>query len=193
MLSANTGYYRKIAKWIGATLSASGGYTNNITITNGQLQYIPSKYYSASSKMSFTINEWYEGDLSYNFFANTFNNSSGNTNELQRHTITGTGTLTLPYKIRFIYYLNYIHNEGITASFNPDFILTNATVEKSFDKPKGLVFRVQGFDVFNNYPNVQRTFGDNYFEDRSANRLGRFFMFSLIYKFTYFPGKNKSA
>lgn len=188
----NTGYYLKAAKWIGVTISSSGSYSNGITITNGQLQNIPSQYLSFSSKLIMTTGKWYDGDINYNFNISSLTNSTGTTNTLQRHTITTTGTFTIPFKIRFIYFLNYIHNEGITASYNPDFILINTTLEKTFKKPKGVVLRAQGFDVFNNYPNVQRIWGDNFYEDRNTNRLGRFFIFSLIYKFSYFPNKTLS-
>jgi hypothetical protein len=174
---------------VNSNISANTGYTNNIVIANNQLLNLPNTYYSLAAKLVFTFGEWYEGDITYNYSNTNIQSTNNTSNVLQKHAVVNTATFTLPYKIRFIYYLNYIHNEGLTAAYNPDFVLVNATVEKSFFKSGSLVVRVQGFDVFNNYPNLQRTFGDNYYEDRSVNRLGRFFMFSLIYKFNYFPNK----
>ena len=52
-----------------------------------------------------------------------------------------------------------------------------------------LGLRVQAFDVFNNYPTVQRNIADNYYEDVAVNRIGSYLMFSVVYKFTSFPGK----
>jgi len=184
-------YSNKISKHVSYSLSANGNQSSNITITNGVQQLIPNTTWGATARLSFNNIDWYEGDLSYSLRNNRLTTISGITNNLQTHTVSATGIFTLPLQFRIIYFINYIHNEGLTASYNPDFMLFNGTVEKSFNKPKGVTLRVQGFDVFNNYPNVQRTFGDNYYEDRLANRLGRFFIFSLVYKFTYFPNKGK--
>lgn len=190
--SASAGYSLKTSKILSVSISGNAGYNNNISYINSQLLSIPNKNASGTAKLTAMVADWYEGDVSYNYYISSISATNNTVTNLQRHTITTTGTFTLPYQIRFIYYLNYLHNEGITASFNPDFVLVNATVEKAFKKPKGLVLRAQGFDVFNDYPNVQRTLGDNYYEDRSANRLGRFFIFSIIYKFSYFPAKQSS-
>ncbi len=184
-------YNNKISKYLSYSLAASGNQSSNITITNGVQQLIPNTTWGASARLSFNNIDWYKGDISYNIRNNRLTTISGTTNDLQTHTVSVTGIFTLPLQFRIIYFINYIHNEGLTASYNPDFMLFNGTVEKSFNKPKGVTLRLQGFDVFNNYPNVQRTFGDNYYEDRQANRLGRFFIFSLVYKFTYFPYKEK--
>ncbi len=187
----NTNYHNKITKHINYSISASANQNNNISITNGVQQLIPNTTWGLATRLSFNNIDWYEGDISYNIRNNRLTTISGTTNDLQTHTISATGIFTLPLQFRIIYFINYIHNEGLTAAYNPDFMLFNGTIEKSFNKPKGVTLRLQGFDVFNNYPNVQRTFGDNYYEDRQANRLGRFFIFSLVYKFTYFPYKDK--
>lgn len=184
-------YNSKLNKYISYSLAASGNQSSNITITNGVQQLIPNTTWGLAARISFNNIDWYEGDITYNIRNNRLTTISGITNDLQTHTVAATGTFILPLQFRIIYFINYIHNEGLTASYNPDFMLFNGTIEKSFNKPKGVTLRAQGFDVFNNYPNVQRTFGDNYYEDRQANRLGRFFIFSLVYKFTYFPYKDK--
>ncbi len=188
-INGNAGYYKKIIKWLGASLSANGNQSNNIVITNNNKQIIPNQSAGGTMRIIFNGLDWYEGDVSYNYRVSKITNTAGITNSLQTQIINSSGTFTLPLQIRFIYFLNYIKNDGLLGNANPDFILVNATLEKTFSKPKGVCVRAQGFDVFNNYPNVQRSFGDNYFEDREANRLGRFFMLSLIYKFTYFPNK----
>ncbi|MBS1773206.1 MAG: outer membrane beta-barrel protein [Bacteroidetes bacterium] len=186
---ASLGMSTKLTKWLKQNISFNASTTNNIVVTNGVMQTIPSYNITPSTKFVLTINELFEGEVSYSYRMNSYNSATNTTNILETHTTSLNGTFTLPHKIRFIYFVNYIHNTGFSASYNPDFVLVNSTIEKGFKKPSWLYIRAQGFDVFNNYPNVQRSFGDNYFEDRSANRLGRFFMFSLICKFTYFPNK----
>jgi hypothetical protein len=140
-----------------------------------------------SLKLVFT-SDWYEGDMAYTYRYNTIN-SAGMVadNFLQVHTLSNGGVVTLPYKWRLGYYLNYVLNLGLPANFDKDFLLANLTVDKGFSKVKGLSVRVQALDIFNSYPNVQRTTGDNYFEDRTVNRIGSYFIFSLFYKFTVFP------
>lgn len=176
-------FTRKIKAAIGFT----SGTSKNITITNGVLQSVNNFTYQPTVKLVFLL-DWYEGDLSYTYSGSVIKNSSGiGNNTLDIHTIANNGTFILPWNIKLGYFLNYVVNNGLSAGFNKDFLLVNAMIDKTFTKVKGLSLRAQAYDIFNKYPNVQRTIGDNYFEDRSVNRVGSYFMFSAIYRFSYFP------
>jgi hypothetical protein len=105
------------------------------------------------------------------------------------HNLTASGTIFFLYNFKLNYYLNYVHNEGGSSGYSQDFLLLNASVDKSFIKPKGLSLRLQGYDLLNRYPNFTRNYGDNYFEDRTLSRLGSYYMFSAVYRFNYFAKK----
>src|SRR5690606_24825621 len=99
----------------------------------------------------------------------------------QTHTFSTDGTFFLPFDLKLGYFINYVYNLGLAENFDKDFMLVNLRLDKTFNKPKGLSVRLQAFDIFNNYPNVQRVVVDNYFEDKSFNRIGSYFMLSVIY------------
>jgi hypothetical protein len=110
-----------------------------------------------------------------------------NNNTLQAHSLSTDGTFFIPWNFKLGYRLDYTANIGLASNFDNNFLLANLRLDKSFKKVKGLTFRLQAFDIFNNYPNVQRSVSDNYFEDKSFNRIGSYLMVSLIYRFSYFP------
>lgn len=180
-----------LSRALKATFSLNGGYSNNITITNGQQLNIGNYNLQPSVRMVYLSDKWYEGDFSYSYRVNGVENPTTATNILQTHNVSSTGTITLPLNFKFTYYINYVLNDGLSAGLDKDFFLVNAMLDKSFDKPRGFSVRLQAYDVFNNYPNVQRVVGDNYFEDRAVNRVGSYYMCSIVYRFRYFPAGKK--
>jgi len=58
--------------------------------------------------------------------------------------------------------------------------------EYRFLKNNAAAVRVEGFDLFNQNSGVSRDVFDNVIIDRQVNRLGRYFMFSLIYRLRNF-------
>lgn len=176
------------SKKIKATAGIASGVTKNITITNGSLQPVRNYNYQPSLKFLFSSLKWFEGDLNYQYrYSNIEAATAVANNVVQSHTLSANGVFFLPWDVKPGVFINYTANKGLAANFDRDFLLVHLKVDKTFDKPRGLSARVQVFDVFNNYPNVQRTFGDNYYEDRSYNRIGSYLMLSLIYRFSWFP------
>lgn len=177
-----------VEKKIKASLGLGGGTIRNITVTNGRFLPVENYNFQPSARLTFNSIDWYEGDISYNYRYSTVNSATpAGSTVLQSHTLATDGTFFVPWGFKLGYYINYAYNEGLAANFDKDFMLVNLRLDKTFDKPKGLSVRLQAFDIFNNYPNVQRVVVDNYFEDKSFNRIGSYLMVSVIYKFSYFP------
>lgn len=187
-----------IKKVLTVTGFMRGQMSNNVTITNDILQNIGNYTLYSGIKMNSFSGKWYEGTLSYNYRWNRVQGATlqsqltNNNNIFQTHDVTHDGTFIFPKGIRFSYYLSYMVNRGLAQNFQQEFFLMNMMLNKTFTKPKGLSIRLHGFDVFNNYPTIQRNINDNYYEDVEVNRLGNYFMLSIVYKFTSFPeSKNK--
>lgn len=178
-----------MAKKIKLTVSLNSNLARNVSFTNGVLQRVLNSSYQPSLKLVFSSIEWYEGDLNYSYrYNNVSSQVAGQTaGLLQSHTLSANGTFFLPRDFKLGYVLNYMVNNGLAAAYNKDFLLMHLRIDKTFKKAKGLSMRLQAFDIFNNYPNVQRTVGDNYYEDRSYNRIGNYMMVSFIYRFSWFP------
>ncbi len=178
-----------IKKKLRATFSLQGNLANNVSIVNGQMQQITNYTVAPGLRMTWFNDKWFEGSLDYSYRLNRVEGATQSNNTLQAHDLTHDGTFILPLGFRLSYYLSYMVNKGLAQNFQQEFFLFNAMADKTFIRPRGLSLRVQAFDVFNNYPTVQRNIGDNYYEDVSVNRVGSYLMFSLVYKFTSFPEK----
>lgn len=178
-----------IKKLLTGTFSINGNVSNNVTIVNGQLQKIANYTIAPSFRLTSYSGKWYEGSLNYSYRWNKVEGAAQANNLVQSHDLAHDGTFIIPGGFRLSYYFSYMVNKGLSQGFQQQFFLANAMLDKKFNKPRGLSLRLQAFDVFNNYPTVQRNIADNYYEDVSVNRIGSYFMFSMVYKFTSFPAK----
>ncbi len=75
---------------------------------------------------------------------------------------------------------------GYTNNVNADPFLLNTYIELEFLKNKTASVKVSGFDLFNQNTNLSRTVNGNTISDTQVNRLGRYCMFTLSFKFQKF-------
>ncbi|MBW4888933.1 TonB-dependent receptor family protein [Mucilaginibacter sp. HMF5004] len=75
---------------------------------------------------------------------------------------------------------------GYANSVNGNPLLLNTYVEVEFLKNKMASVKLSGFDLFNENTNLSRSVDGNTVSDTQVNRLGRYYMFSLCFKFQKF-------
>lgn len=109
-------------------------------------------------------------------------------NTVITHSITYDGLVLFPGEVRLGGFLKYVMNSGYASTVNRDFFVANLFIEKKMIKSKPLFLSIQGYDVFNQHPTIERRVGDNFIEDRSYSRLGSYWMTIVSYRFSYFPG-----
>jgi outer membrane receptor protein involved in Fe transport len=184
--NAALGYNTKWKKKYRLRLGLNGSVNRNITITNNTEQQILNYYYQPNIGIGLTAQKL-ETEISWNF-RNNFVTGAGiaGNNRQATHNLGYELKYNLPGSITVAVNLNYTANKGLSAGYNQDFVLANASIYKGFNKPKGLFIHLQGYDLLNNYPNTRRTVTDNIVEDRTNNRIGRYFLLSVIYKFSRF-------
>jgi hypothetical protein len=90
--------------------------------------------------------------------------------------------LTLGYD--FTKQINSGFDNGLTR--NPT--LLRLSMEYKFMKNDMAALRIEGFDLFDQNSGISRDVFDNVIVDRQVNRLGRYFMLSLIYRVRKFGG-----
>lgn len=168
-------------------LSSYNTMENRVVILNSVFSNLKTYNFSPRVRLVFTTEKSIESNLSFSYNWNEVAAVGGGKNTLRKYNISHESFIKLPLNFRWSYNLRYTYNNGINSSFEQSFILFSTSLDKSFEKLRGLNFRFQIFDAFNDYPVVNRRIGDSYFEDVSVNRLGRYMMFSVIYKFTSFP------
>lgn len=167
---------------------AQANMTKKTIITNSTIQ--KNRYYTISpgARLSYYSKKIYTNDLMY-FFSYSQTSQSLTGRKLQTHNLTNSGTFNMPFNLNLGYQFTYISNKGVYQNWQEDFFLVNLSADLLIKKIPGLTVGVKAIDLFNSYPNNVRLIKDNYIEEKSSNRLGRFIIFSLSYRFNYFPAK----
>lgn len=88
--------------------------------------------------------------------------------------------------------LGYDFTKQINSGFDNGAVrnptLLRLSMEYKFMKNDMAAIRVEGFDLFDQNSGISRDVFDNVIVDRQVNRLGRYFMLSLIYRVRKFGG-----
>src|SRR5690606_2191289 len=79
-------------------------------------------------------------------------------------------------------------NNGYTRSVGANPMIIDTYIEKQFFTGKNGAIRFQAFDLLNEQTNVSRSVTENMIIDSRTNRLARYFMLTLSYRFSNFAG-----
>ena len=122
----------------------------------------------------------------YNSTRNTV--SEGSNRNVSTWALTLNGTVNLSPTWVFSADLAKTSNNGYNASVDANPMIINAYIEKQFFKGRNGAIRFQAFDLLNEQTNVSRTVTDNTIIDNRSNRLARYFLLTLTYRFSNFAG-----
>lgn len=122
----------------------------------------------------------------YNNTRNTV--SAGSNRNVSTWALTLAGTINLTPTWVFSTDIAKTSNNGYNSSVAANPMIVNAYIEKQFLKGRTGAIRFQAFDLLNEQTNVSRTLTDNSIIDSRNNRLARYFMLSLSYRFSNFAG-----
>jgi hypothetical protein len=76
---------------------------------------------------------------------------------------------------------DYVVNSGRAEGYNVNISLWNMAIAKQFTKTKAAEIKLTAYDILNQNKGVNRTVGDNYFEDVRTNVVRRFILLSFTY------------
>ncbi len=77
--------------------------------------------------------------------------------------------------------LDYFINSGRTEGFNQNILSWNIALAKQVFKNKAGEIKLTAYDILNQSKGINRTVGDNYFDDTRSNVVPRFFLLSFTY------------
>ncbi|MGM9478173.1 outer membrane beta-barrel protein [Pedobacter sp. GSP4] len=164
--------------------SGSGQLNNNISFTDNSK--ITAKNMSWRQELEFRVDlkdiTNFEIETSYSQNLTTYSNDSFTSRQSNRfeYGIEGRNyffkDLTLGYD--FSKQINSGFDNGSVR--NPT--LLRLSMEYKFMKNDMAAIRVEGFDLFDQNSGISRDVFDNVIIDKQVNRLGRYFMLSLIYR-----------
>jgi hypothetical protein len=141
------------------------------------------------------IKKWLETTVSANY---SLNNT---TNTVQSELNSNTITWTISHNSRVFLPHNYILSYDIDKSFNIGYssntianpLIINTTIEKQLLKKKNLSIKMQGLDLLNQNIGISRTVNSLGYTDTRSNKLGRYFMLSLVWRINKFFGDTQGG
>jgi len=185
-MTASINYSKNIIKPLRIMFAMQAGMTSNGNITNAVEQTIQEYNLRPTLRANLTT-ALLEGQVSYTYsMSKTESPLMYGSNNINTQLLSADFKLHLPAYITLSGSVTYSANQGYSDGLDRNFALIGAGINKEFKKVPGLFVKAQISDLLNNEPNIQRTVSDNYIEDRSYNRLGRYFLFSVMYRYKYF-------
>ena len=179
------------------TLNGNLNYNHNINLVNNLRNIGNNWVISQGLNVEWNPKDWLEFGLGGNYSSNTntyqpedgikragLQNSSSNAFRLSSNL-----NIDLPKNWVLKYDLEYTVNQGLGNSVLTNPAIMNASIEKQLFKKKNGILRFQGFDLFNQNSNINRSVTSNAIIDTRSNRLTRYFLLSFTYRLQKFKGK----
>lgn len=144
-----------------------------------RLRYIPTERLELSPGINYSYNKTEN--------ANASGRGVGNT-EITQWSLTFNGSVNITPTFFIGGDLAKTTNNGYSAAVGSNPFIINAYLEKQFFKGRTGSIRFQAYDILNEQVNVSRTVTENMINDSRSNRLARYFMLTLSYRFNTMAG-----
>ena len=168
----------------------TANYNNNISFLNFAKNIGTNWLVSQRFSMDYKLKKWLETSGGVNYTLNDAKYSLTPTANSVIKVWNLTQSSRLFFKNDFIlsYDLDKTINTGYTDNVTANPLIINTTLEKQFLKKKNASVKLQAFDLLNENINVNRSVTAFSITDTRANRLGRYFMLSFVFRFSKFDG-----
>lgn len=171
-------------------LSGSGKLNNNISFTDGSR--IEAKNFSWKQEVKFRIDLKdivnLELETSYAQNLTRYSNETFTNRQSNRFEYGIQGRNYFFKDLTFGYDFSKQINTGFDNGAVKNPTLLRLSMEYKFLRNNMAAIKMEGFDLFDQNSGISRDVFDNVIVDRQVNRLGRYFMLSLIYRVRNFGG-----
>ncbi len=167
-------------------------YNNNISYIEGSKNVAGNWVVGQRISEDVKVKQWLETNATINYTFNSTKNSLTTTG--LENTTVHTWTVSNSSKIYFTedfilsYDIDKSFNSGYSDNVIDDPLIINSTLEKQFLKKKNLSVKLQALDLLNENKGISRSVSGNNITDTRVNRLGRYFLLSLVFRFNKFRG-----
>jgi hypothetical protein len=121
------------------------------------------------------------GGIDYNAPSNTL--SSLSSQPYTNYNLSGSVDWTLPYRWFVQTDATYNINTGRTAGYNVNYVIWNASIQRSFLKTGNLLVGIEAYDILNQNISNYRTVNNNVIVDQNVNVIRRYFMAKVTLRF----------
>jgi hypothetical protein len=172
-------------------------YNNNISFIEGEKNFARNWVLGQRISEDYKLKKWLETTGTINYSLNSTKNSIESTG-LSNPTVQ---TWSLSNSSRIFFREDFILSYDIDKSFNigysenvvADPFIMNASLEKQFLKKKNLSVKLQAFDMLDENKGISRSVSGNTVTDTKVNRLGRYFLLTVIFRFNKFMGDQQQV
>lgn len=175
------------------SFNGSANYTNNISFSNNLKNINKNLILSQRLRMQINPADWIEFNPSAAFTYNqneysldAFSNSNRN---VKTWSLSADGRFYFLKTMVLGVDFSKNMNSGYSGNLNANPMILNTYLEKQFFKDKRATLRLQGYDLFDENINVNRTITNNATIDTRSNRLGRYFMMTFSMRLQKFTGQ----
>lgn len=136
------------------------------------------------------IKKWLETTVAVNYALNSNKNSAQsqlNSNSIA-WTLSSNSRFFLPNNFIISYDAEKTLNYGLSATATANPLIINMALEKQFFEKKNVSLKLQAYDLLNQNVGISRTVSATGFTDSRTNRLGRYFLLSVICRLNKFFG-----
>ena len=166
-------------------------YNNNISFIENAKNTGKNWVISQRFSTTITIKKWLETSAGINFTLNQTQYSLRK--ELNSNTtawsLTHSSRFFLPKDFTLAYDLDKSINNGYASNVNTNPFIINASLEKLVSKKYNASLKLNAYDLLDENTSVLRTVTGNYINDTRTNKLGRYLMLSLVFRFNKFVGE----
>lgn len=184
-MRANGGVsYSRGIKKVRASVYGGLNYSKNKGFVNGLASVADSYGFTTNFSLNYShekVDVFFQGDLSSNFTSS--NISSSQDLDMTSYGFKSKITWRLPLDFTFSNDLSYNRNSKISDDLPQSNMLWHLTLSKSILKGKKGLLKVYANNVLDQRNDIQRVASDSQLSYTRQNTIGRYILFSFVYKF----------
>ncbi len=179
-----TGFPIPKVKDMQAHINLNGNFTSTENFINAQQNISRNAGIGTDLSLDYngdSLNVSLGGGFDYNAPSNSL--SSVSSQPYTNYNVFTDISWTLPYRWFVSTDATYTINAGRTNGYNQNYVVWNASIQRSFLKTGNLLFGVEAYDILNQNTSNYRTVNTNVIVDQRVNIIRRYFMLKATLRF----------
>lgn len=163
-------------------------YNNNLAFIDSVKTYNKNSFINQRFTTTISLKKWFETTVGvvYGLNYSKYNNQK---NTINNWTLTHNTRLDLKHDWTVTYSLDKTFNDGYASNIAANPFIINAGLEKLISKKYNASLKLNGYDLLNQNVSINRTVSNNTITDSRVNKLGRYALLSLVFRFSKFVGE----
>lgn len=165
-------------------INANGNFTSTQNEINSQMNDTRNTGIGTDVNLNYngdSLRVEFGGGVQYNIPYNTLTTQSNQ--PYASYDINVDLDWTLPYRWFVKTDASYTINTGRTAGYNLNYVIWNASIQRSFLKTGNLLLGIEAYDILNQNTSNYRTVNNNVIVDQRVNIIRRYFMLKMTLRF----------